>query len=349
MTDRERWELRGLVRSCRIERLWYLRRCGADACETDERKHVMRLEFRADGALAWQLDQNPDGSEWKITREYDDVGRLTMVRTESVAGIRLQVYEYDNAARLLRVLARNADGNDRIIETYEYDASGCKIKTFYVDVAAQRQETHYAWGLEGTDSAYLAPGAAKLITLYNDRDQPASLSFHDLAGHELSRVEFRYDAAGQLIEEAQTRSEQALPPEIVASLNPAQLETVRELFVSGPNSLRRAHAYDEKGCRVETRFNLGPLGSDRKTVKYNEHGDPVVELGEHEERECAVDDEGRIDDSSARETVRRSETRFRYEYDSQGNWVSKTVEGCAGTEGEFALSAVERRTITYFV
>lgn len=37
MTDRERWQLRGPVRSGRLERRWYSRRCGADSCDTEER------------------------------------------------------------------------------------------------------------------------------------------------------------------------------------------------------------------------------------------------------------------------------------------------------------------------
>jgi hypothetical protein len=42
-------------------------------------------------------------------------------------------------------------------------------------------------------------------------------------------------------------------------------------------------------------------------------------------------------------------TRFRYDYDSQGNRVSKTTEGRSGAGDEFTLSAIERRAITYFV
>ena len=85
-----------------------------------------------------------------------------------------------------------------------------------------------------------------------------------------------------------------------------------------------------------------------RTVTYNEHGDPLVEVREHEERDYAIDEEGRIADSPTRANPRRSEARFRYDYDSQGNWVSKTVEGRPGSQDEFSLSAVERRIIAYF-
>ncbi|HYZ87105.1 MAG TPA: hypothetical protein VE621_22000 [Bryobacteraceae bacterium] len=348
MTDRERWGLRGMVRSCRLERRWYSRRCGADTCDTEESGDATTLDFRPDGTLSRQSHENPDGSEWNTTYEFDDTGRLTLTRTESAGGVtNLQFYEYDNAGRLLRVFDRNQD-RDRTAETYEYDPSGLKSKTLHVDVAAQRSDTHYSWGVEGTDSAYSAPGAARLTTIYNDRDQPTKLSFRDLAGRELSRVEFLYDDAGQLIEEAQTNSDEVLPPEMLASLNPAQLQTVRGLFGAGGESMRRTHAYDGQGRRIETRQNIGPLGFNKKTVTYNEYGDPAVSFFENETRDYAIDDEGRIADSPTRQDVSRSEARFRYDYDSQGNWVSKTVEGRPTREGEFSLSSVERRTITYF-
>ena len=348
MTDRERWQLRGPVRSCRLERRWYSRRCGADTCDTEERGDATTVDFRPDGNLSRRSHQNPDGSEWISTYEYDDRGRLTQMRTETAGGVaKLRFYEYDNAGRLLRVFARNRDG-DHTVETYEYDPSGRKSKTLHVDVAAQRTDTQYAWSVGGTDSVYSVPGTASLTTIYDNRRQRAQLLFRDLAGRELGRVEFRYDDAGRLMEEAQTRSEEVLPPEMLASLNPAQLHTVRGFFGGGGDSIRRTHAYDEQGRRVETRSNIGPLGFDRKTVTYNEHGDPLVEVDEHEERDYAIDEEGRIADSPTRANARRSEARFRYDYDPQGNWVSKTVEGRPGSQDEFSLSAVERRIIAYF-
>ena len=349
MTDRERWQLRGPVRSCQLERRWYSRACGADACALEERGDAATLEFRYDGNLSRQSHHNPDGSEWTSTYAYDDSGRLIQMRTETAAQVaKLCFYEYDSAGRLLRVLAREGDG-DRTVETYEYSASGGKSKTLHVDIAAQRSDTHYSWGIEGTDSAYSARGAANLVKTYNHRDQPTQVSFRDLAGRELSRVELRYDDAGRLVEEAQTNSQEVLPPEMLADLNAAQLEIVRRFFGAGTESIRRTQAYDEQGRRVETRTKIGPLDCDRKTVSFNEHGDPLVELDEHEERQYDIDDEGRISDSPERENVSRSEARFRYDYDGHGNWVSKRVECHSGSEDAFVLSSEERRTITYFV
>ena len=203
-------------------------------CDVEERGNTTTVEFRFDGNLSRRLHHNPDGSEWTSTYEYDDSGRLIQMRTETADGVANRCfYEYDNADRLLRVLNRNGAG-DRIVETYEYGTSGCKSKTLHVGVAAQRSDTHYSWGVEGTDSAYSARGATNVMTTYNHRDQPTQLSFRDLGGRELSRVDFRYDDAGRLVEEAQTNSEEVLPPEMIVALNPAQLQAVRGLFgVSG--------------------------------------------------------------------------------------------------------------------
>ncbi len=349
MTERERWGLWGTVHSCRLQRTWYSRQCGADACDTEERGDTTVLEFRADGALVRRSHHNPDGSEWTTTYEYNDAGRLTAARSEDGRGlVDIQIYEYDTPGRLIRVLARSQGGGDRIVESYAYSETGGKKKTLHVDVAAQRPDTHYAWGVEGTDSAYSAPGAATLETRYNERDQPTDVFFRNTAGRLLSRVEFHYDEAGHMVEEVQTNGEEALPPEMLASLNQTQLETVRALFGAGGKPIQRTHRYDGQGRRAETRSRIGPLGGDSKTTSYNDHGDQIREVHEHEAREYGIDDEGRLADTPTRESVSRSEARFRYDYDARGNWVLKIVEGRGYADQDFTLSSLERRTITYF-
>src|SRR5881396_1650963 len=85
MIDRDRWGLRGQVRSCRLQRTWFSRRCGADLCETEERGDTTIVEFRPDGSLARRWQHNPDGSEWTSMYEYNGAGQLETVRTENGA------------------------------------------------------------------------------------------------------------------------------------------------------------------------------------------------------------------------------------------------------------------------
>jgi hypothetical protein len=107
------------------------------------------------------------------------------------------------------------------------------------------------------------------------------LLFYDGAGCQLSCVEFRHDEAGHLIAEARTNGEETLPPlppEMLASLNQAQLETVRALLGAGAERVRRTHRYDGQGRRAETRTRIGPLGRDIKTVTHDDHGDQIHEI-----------------------------------------------------------------------
>jgi len=348
MTICDRWVLRGPVQSCRLERTWFSRRCGAEACETEEHADMSIVEFRPDGSLARQWHRNPDGSEWTTTFQYDHTGRLLNVQEENSSGlVSLQIYEYDTSGRLARLIARAKDGCERVAETYAYDTAGRKEKTLYVDLTMQRPNIHTTWGVEGSDSSYSAPGAATLTTVYDEREHPTEMLFHDVQGRLLSRVELRYDEGGHLVEEAQSRAEETLPRELLAKLNAEQLETVRTLSgVAEP--IRQLHRYDEQGRRSETRSQFGPLGIHRKTVAYNDHGDQSEEVFEHETRGYRIDEQGRLSERPTKESVRRSEARFRYNYDTHGNWVEKVIEGRGGVDQEFTLSSIERRMLAYY-
>lgn len=349
MTERDRWGLRGPVHVCRLQRTWPSRRCSENTCEIEARGDISIVEFRLDGSLASRWHQNPDGSGWQTTYDYDHTPRLVAMRTKnSFELFNLQIYDYDDAGRLTRVIERTQSGGDRVVESYRYSSIGRKIKTLHIDLAAQRPNTQYAWGVEGTDSTYSTRGAVTLTTLYNERDQPAEVLFCDGTGGALSRVEFRYDLDGNLIEETQTNTAETLPPEMLSTLNRAQLEMLRGLLGAGGKPIRRVHRYDERGRRVQTSSQHGPLGGNSKTTAYNDHGDPIEEVFERDEREYNVDEEGRLSGVPTRESASRSEARFCYQYDAHGNWVMKTVESRIGTANDFVTASVEQRTISYF-
>jgi YD repeat-containing protein len=345
MTDRDLWGLRGPVLSCRLQRTWG---CRGDLCEGGGRSDTTIVEFRPDGSLARRWHQNPDGSEWTSSYEYDAAGRLVARRTDNASGgLELERYEYDAVGRLVRVVDQGQNGAERIAETYEYDAVGGKRKTLYIGLTVQGLDV-CMWGVEGTDAAFSAPGAATVTTLYNPRDQPTELLFHDSGGRPLSRVEFLYDAAGNLLEESQTRSADMLPAEILTAMQPAQLDAIRALLGAAGEPVRRLHRYDTRGGRIETCSSpLGPLGRDLKTMSYNDLGDQIEEISEIDQRECNIDDEGRLTTNPTEPNVRRSEARFLYDYDAWGNWIKKVVEARSRVDQDFSPSSIEQRTLTY--
>lgn len=290
---RETWNLRGPVCACRLNRTWFTRRCGADACETEESGDATDLEFNQDGTLSRQSHRNPDGSQWTVNYTYEyQLNQLSAVRLIREDGVVLSTSEYDNEGGLLRIISHDVD-SDRTTEEYEYDAIGRKTKTKYVDIASQRPDTNYSWGVEGTDTLYSAPGTAKLTTHYNDRDQPIELRFHDASDKVLNLVTFTYDTGGNLIEEVQMSASDTFD-DLFAEAPPGEVAAHRALLQSVTGPMRTTHRYDDEGRRVETRRQLGLMVDQIRIRAYNNHGDEVAETDENYTRDYGVDEEGQL-------------------------------------------------------
>jgi YD repeat-containing protein len=145
MSDRDRWELRGPVRSVDLERTWRFWKRGSgesDACELTESGDHSIVEFLPDGAISRRWHHNPDGSEWTAVHAYDAAGRLISMHDESAGQSHLRLHEYDDAGRLACEISRDAGGNERTVESYSYDSEGRKTKTHFVDLTAQRPDTN---------------------------------------------------------------------------------------------------------------------------------------------------------------------------------------------------------------
>ena len=347
MTDRDGWGVRGPVKRIEAQRTWYAPLCTTEHCETTERGDASVAEFRADGAPIEQHGRNPDGSDHATRYEYDNAARLVAVRfTDSTGSAMLRRPEYDASGRLLRIVERNGAGRERIAETYEYSASGGRTKVTLVDPSTNPSAVT-AWAVDGSDACYSAPGATSLRTVYDASDRTRQLLFLDDDGGTLGRVEFLYDAAGYLVEEAFTREDPLAG--MADGISPAEANALRALLGGEGAVSRRQHAYDTNGRRVETVSSLfGLLGRERQTLAYNEHGDRVEERSESEERSMNIDDEGRLTDDPAGATTSVSEARFDYEYDERGNWIRKTVLTRNAPDADFVATSTEQRAIAYF-
>ena len=127
-------------------------------------------------------------------------------------------------------------------------------------------------------------------------------------------------------------------------MNPFQRDAARHLF----GGARRSHRYDEHNRRIETRNQIGLLGDERITMFHNDRGDLIRQIMEAQDRDFGMDDDGQVSPAPSAERSRWSENRFSYEYDPQGNWVSKTSEGRSRPDADFTMYSVERRVILYF-
>jgi YD repeat-containing protein len=101
MSDRDRWDLRGAVRTLETER--------------------SSVEFHPDGSLAHHSYRNPDGSESTSAYSYDDTGRHPFF---SVTGAPIITSTYNQDGRPTESLLKDQSGALLGRIDYSYDESG---------------------------------------------------------------------------------------------------------------------------------------------------------------------------------------------------------------------------------
>jgi YD repeat-containing protein len=308
--------------------------------------NVTTWMFRLDGALAKREHENPDGSSSASIFSYDDSGRLTFATIRNGnAAAQTWIYERDAAGRLTRI---TSESGGLPIESYTYGADEVKTKVLHVSLNSQSLGIQFGCAIEESGSIFSAVSPATVTTSYNERGHTAELVFHNASGQLLSRVECVYDANGNLVEELETRSAEALPPDLFAQMNPAQTAMINKVLGAGGEPTRHTHRYDERGRQIETRHSIPPLSVVRKTIAYNQHDNPAAEIEVEEQRDFQMNDEGELSSAPDTEKVSRVEVRFDYEHDLHGNWTFKTTSARSGSDQDFTVSSAERRVIEYF-
>lgn len=327
MADLARWDLRGPVRSVEVRRTF-----------GDKSDHAI-VEFRPDGAVTRHWHQYHNGSETTEAFIYDAAGKLTTRHFENSSGDRsLWIYEYDPLDRIVRKFSRDASGQEHTTDSYTYDARGCMTKIHNAPRA-----NHYGYSFDGK-TFYSGPNAATITTVHDAAGRPAQMLFHDANGALVSRVDFQYDEAGNLIEETQNHTVSPFAA-YFQELKPEHCQAI-ESRLAGPMT-RSRHRYDALGRRTETlRTLFGSLGNERVTMEYNALGDLIAQISEDDSREYGADDAGQPVDRAGPHTY--SETRFLYEYDSHANWTSKIVQVRSDDHSDFSDSNSERRMIVYY-
>jgi len=300
---------------------------------------VTVVEFRPDGSfkLRWYKNPPPNSSEWTNVYEYNDGNQLTTERAKQGGTITItKLYEYDSAGRISQIIMPDKNGQQRVAETYSYDAEGRKKKIMHIDPELPSGGCGTMFGVDGSDAAYGSPGATSITSIYDERGRPIEHLFHDSSGELITRVDFRHDERGNLVEEV--CSLQKLPPEMIVNISSEQLEALRMLFGS-----RRYHRYDEHDRRIETSSNMAPQDIDLSTFVYNDHGDVITEISESSHTEYALREDGTLTPKPDNPPSHRSEVQYRYQYDPHGNWIEKIAENPGGP-----IWSVARRTISYF-
>jgi YD repeat-containing protein len=352
MNDRAKVGLRGPVNVCRTDTTMFIRGCAGNQCDTEpkEQSHSWIFHYRPDGRIAQQRCHNPDGSDWTSIYTYDRSDRLREIEhRDAKASVSKTIFQYDQAGRLQRVATVAADGTESTAETYSYDGQQ-KRKTRYIFSTPERPGS-VAYSVEGSDAAVSVPGAVSMTTVYDRYDRPVETLFHDSQNRALSRFALRYDDAGWLVEETQTSEiEQTLPSDMLAMLNPAQIETVKASFGFGEGRQRwqQLHRYDNEGHRVETISRMGTFDNERKKITYNQYGDVSETQSTRDSKEIGIDDEGRVVEPAEPRRAHNSEARYSYQYDEHANWIERVISFRQEPDKPFTVSSLVRRTLTYY-
>jgi hypothetical protein len=166
-----------------------------------------------------------------------------------------------------------------------------------------------------------------------------------------------YDEHGRILgdrlvpEDTQT----SIPDEMSAVLNEAQKKTMAAFIALSFGSGESAYKYDPQGRVIEKRVTRDVLGDEVTALHYNDRGDVAEEETTRMQTaatlaDYSMDDAGNMVATQKRKTPgpSRSTMHYTYEYDAQGNWTSKTESIRSDPGGEFKVSRVLHRTLTYY-
>ena len=356
MIDLEGWKLRGSVRTLRRDTAEWDSALG----QWQPPRHLTVVTFRPDGRLVENEQHNPDGSVVRQIRLYDEGGPLTQELwwKDDVLTSRTR-HDHDAEGRPLSVIEVRADGTERELERCHYDDQGRKTKVLPLIVPEQASAScspdgcgpAVVFGVEGSDTAYGAPGATTSTTTYDGRGLPIEASFRDADGVLVRRVVFTRDADGRPLREVvELGGSSSVFGERMAldSVPPADLAGLDELLAAvfaERTFASTGFTYDGYGRLIERIRSFERLSEERTTFQYDDRDNPVEEIVEHQSRELGLD-AGVVATRAERRHVEY--TRFEYQYDSRGNWTERIAYHRTDIQPEYHRSNIERRTITYF-
>jgi hypothetical protein len=273
-----------------------------------EHHFITTESYRRDEQWSEKRHRNADGSGWSEARRFDADGRVLLEQRDGFA-VQTLVFQYDAKRRLMRVDEHTPDGTERVQQSYLYDDDGTSTVTVYVDPPLLYKNVTVSADV----MLQISLDAACIMTIRDSVGRDVKKVLYDSDNRVIKRVLFRYDAAGRLVEEGEIESGSRLRAD-----------------------MRNLYKYDHQDNRIAAEMHWGDLGGQRKTMSYTEMGD-LKEM-----RIAPLPTE-----IGLLETPPWS-THYSYEYDTQGNWTSRTEQTRRLDSGLVTHTGVTRRTLKYW-
>ena len=171
-----------------------------------------------------------------------------------------------------------------------------------------------------------------MTTSYDREDRVAEVLLKNGEGDVLRRLVVDRDEYGKIVKAQLLLGAQPLVPDLPG-------------FGAGAALMTVAYAWDEKGRQTEMVRTLLGLCEEREMYRYDDHGNRTETTSEEQRCEAKMGDDGTLERGTPE--FHRSQTRFDYKYDAQGNWIERVVSGRRESNPDFTPSSIERREITY--
>jgi YD repeat-containing protein len=214
--DKSHWHLHGPVSSLRIETNDWDRQLQSWTA----RRFFQAVVFDSEGR-AVQFDQR--GREQSVARQsfiYDRDGRPLRCEFATVGGSidSTTTWHYDGRGKCTAVMVSLADGRELRREESTTDALGCKT-TKMIFTHGHKVD---AYGIEGSERFYPAPGAIQQTTRYDEEGRPVEVEFADAGRSIVQRVVMRRNAQGRVV------MEEARGPGLAGLLREAGRQSFKE-------------------------------------------------------------------------------------------------------------------------
>jgi len=340
--------LRGPVKQC-VEQTIYPGEGGLA-----ERSQTVTWIYSPEGRLLQSRTVQSSGPDYATTYTYDETGRLLKRSSGTEGEQHDSAYVYDEKGRLSSI--NPGAGNSEI--SYEFDKTGKKTRMQRFPVFELRSNTAIGgmqW--ENSDLSFAPPSGGTVTTVFDDRDRPVEARISDAAGTVTMRVVRSYDEQGRIVGDQLVPEDMnsSVPEEMSAGLNDAQRKAMAKFIAGTFGAGESAYKYDSQGRVIEKQITGGVFGNEVTKKQYNDHGDvseeetartPTAEMG----NEFSIDEAGNLTSvaTSNGPGKSRTEVRYSYEYDAQGNWTEKTVSMRSEPSDQFKVSALYRRALTYY-
>lgn len=340
-------DLRGPVKQC-VQETTYLTPEGSI-----ERSGTITRTFSPAGLLLEERVTHAGGPDYTTHYTYDSAGHLLNTTRDDMPQLGGK-YQYDAQGRLRSF--QSASGQTSA--TYDYEGDRLVRVIEHFPIFPNSPNTAIAavpW--ERGDVSYPPPSGGTVTTIYDQQQRVAGAEIRDANGVLIRTLVRHYDEKGHITGDELTSNEVDVPlsEDLEANFNDAQKKAMLRFINRSFGTMKSTYKYDDQSRVIEKHVVGGVLGDTVTTFTYDDHGSVTDELkvqtpDVQSTFEFQIDERGNmIPERQTRDaSPQRTEARYTYEYDAQGNWTKKTTAWRSSDSSEFKESTVVKRKISYY-